>query len=153
MPALNCSSLDFNANIRFVSNYSWWLVFLLPSLSHLLPQEIIDIFEGVRDDQALRMAANLGFKGPLERQVMGLAWISAKEILPLESVLLTEAQWPSPYLTSPRPLCLHLCHGKKSESSGHDDSANTIIKHFSPEQKSPVINNLCCYIFHIKRHL
>lgn len=32
-------------------------------------QEVIDIFEGVRDDQALRMAANLGFKGALERQV------------------------------------------------------------------------------------
>uniref|UniRef100_A0A8C2EF44 Succinate-CoA ligase, GDP-forming, beta subunit n=1 Tax=Cyprinus carpio TaxID=7962 RepID=A0A8C2EF44_CYPCA len=32
--------------------------------------EVIDIFEGVRDDQALRMAANLGFKGPLEKQVM-----------------------------------------------------------------------------------
>uniref|UniRef100_A0A8C2EGU9 Succinate-CoA ligase, GDP-forming, beta subunit n=1 Tax=Cyprinus carpio TaxID=7962 RepID=A0A8C2EGU9_CYPCA len=30
--------------------------------------EVIDIFEGVRDDQALRMAANLGFKGPLEKQ-------------------------------------------------------------------------------------
>lgn len=101
MPVLNCSSLDFNTNIRFVSNYSWWLVFLLPSLSHLLHQEVIDIFEGVRDDQALRMAANLGFKGPLERQVMGLDWISAKEILLLESVSLTEAQWPSPYLTFP----------------------------------------------------
>lgn len=43
-----------------------------PSLCRLLTQEVIDIFEGVRDDQALRMAANLGFKGPLERQVMGL---------------------------------------------------------------------------------
>lgn len=32
-------------------------------------QEVIDIFEGVRDDQALRMAANLGFKGALQRQV------------------------------------------------------------------------------------
>lgn len=32
-------------------------------------QEAIDIFEGVRDDQALRMAANLGFKGVLQRQV------------------------------------------------------------------------------------
>lgn len=35
-----------------------------------ISQEVIDIFEGVRDDQALRMAANLGFKGPLQRQVM-----------------------------------------------------------------------------------
>ncbi|TTB85604.1 Succinate--CoA ligase [GDP-forming] subunit beta, mitochondrial [Bagarius yarrelli] len=35
-----------------------------------IEEEVIDIFEGVRDDQALRMAANLGFKGPLERQVM-----------------------------------------------------------------------------------
>lgn len=33
------------------------------------PQEVIDIFEGVQDDQALRMAANLGFKGALQRQV------------------------------------------------------------------------------------
>ncbi|XP_034023064.1 succinate--CoA ligase [GDP-forming] subunit beta, mitochondrial isoform X2 [Thalassophryne amazonica] len=30
--------------------------------------EVIDIFEGVHDDQALHMAANLGFKGPLQRQ-------------------------------------------------------------------------------------
>uniref|UniRef100_A0A9J7XKD7 Succinate--CoA ligase [GDP-forming] subunit beta, mitochondrial n=1 Tax=Cyprinus carpio carpio TaxID=630221 RepID=A0A9J7XKD7_CYPCA len=30
----------------------------------LIFKEVIDIFEGVRDDQALRMAANLGFKGP-----------------------------------------------------------------------------------------
>uniref|UniRef100_A0A8C0YES2 Succinate--CoA ligase [GDP-forming] subunit beta, mitochondrial n=1 Tax=Cyprinus carpio carpio TaxID=630221 RepID=A0A8C0YES2_CYPCA len=36
----------------------------------LIFKEVIDIFEGVRDDQALRMAANLGFKGPLEKQVM-----------------------------------------------------------------------------------
>lgn len=35
-----------------------------------ISQEVIDILEGVRDDQALRMAANLGFKGPLQRQVM-----------------------------------------------------------------------------------
>jgi len=35
-----------------------------------LTQEVIDIFEGVRDDQAVRMASNLGFKGPLERQVL-----------------------------------------------------------------------------------
>ena len=41
------------------------------SLSLQILQEVIDIFEGVRDDQALRMAANLGFKGPLQRQVMG----------------------------------------------------------------------------------
>ncbi len=40
------------------------------SLSLRILQEVIDIFEGVRDDQALRMAANLGFKGPLQRQVM-----------------------------------------------------------------------------------
>lgn len=41
-------------------------LFFFPNES---PQEVIDIFEGVRDDQALRMAANLGFKGVLERQV------------------------------------------------------------------------------------
>ncbi|KAI9521243.1 Succinate--CoA ligase [GDP-forming] subunit beta, mitochondrial, partial [Dissostichus eleginoides] len=34
----------------------------------LIFKEVIDIFEGVRDDQALRMAANLEFKGPLQRQ-------------------------------------------------------------------------------------
>uniref|UniRef100_A0A3Q4AC22 succinate--CoA ligase (GDP-forming) n=1 Tax=Mola mola TaxID=94237 RepID=A0A3Q4AC22_MOLML len=34
----------------------------------LIFKEVIDIFEGVRDDQALCMAANLGFKGPLQRQ-------------------------------------------------------------------------------------
>uniref|UniRef100_A0A8C9SW63 succinate--CoA ligase (GDP-forming) n=1 Tax=Scleropages formosus TaxID=113540 RepID=A0A8C9SW63_SCLFO len=34
----------------------------------LIFKEVIDIFEGVRDEQALRMAVNLGFKGPLERQ-------------------------------------------------------------------------------------
>lgn len=34
-------------------------------------QEVIDILDGVQDEQALRMAANLGFKGPLQRQVMG----------------------------------------------------------------------------------
>ncbi|XP_064161139.1 succinyl-CoA ligase [GDP-forming] subunit beta, mitochondrial [Anguilla rostrata] len=34
----------------------------------LIFKEVIDIFEGVQDDQAVRMAANLGFKGPLERQ-------------------------------------------------------------------------------------
>ncbi|KAL2091398.1 hypothetical protein ACEWY4_013661 [Coilia grayii] len=38
------------------------------SSPELIFKEVIDIFEGVRDDQALRMAANLGFKGPLERQ-------------------------------------------------------------------------------------
>lgn len=42
----------------------------LPLWSLSPTQEIIDIFEGVRDDQALRMAANLGFKGPLQRQVI-----------------------------------------------------------------------------------
>lgn len=48
--------------------------FVILSFFHFLLlffQEVIDIFEGVRDDQALRMAANLGFKGPLQRQVMG----------------------------------------------------------------------------------
>lgn len=35
----------------------------------LLRQEAIDIYEGVRDDQALRMATNLGFTGALQRQV------------------------------------------------------------------------------------
>ena len=44
-------------------------VFFIPVFS-LVMQEVIDIFEGVRDDQALRMASNLGFKGPLETQVM-----------------------------------------------------------------------------------
>ena len=43
---------------------------LCPLFSLLFFQEPIDIFEGVRDDQALCMATNLGFKGPLQRQVM-----------------------------------------------------------------------------------
>uniref|UniRef100_A0A4W3HFA1 Succinate--CoA ligase [GDP-forming] subunit beta, mitochondrial n=1 Tax=Callorhinchus milii TaxID=7868 RepID=A0A4W3HFA1_CALMI len=34
----------------------------------LIFKEIIDIFEGVKSDQALQMAANLGFKGPLQQQ-------------------------------------------------------------------------------------
>ncbi|XP_064422334.1 succinyl-CoA ligase [GDP-forming] subunit beta, mitochondrial isoform X4 [Latimeria chalumnae] len=34
----------------------------------LIFKEIIDIYEGVKEDQALRMAANLGFKGPLQQQ-------------------------------------------------------------------------------------
>uniref|UniRef100_A0A3B5LNQ2 succinate--CoA ligase (GDP-forming) n=1 Tax=Xiphophorus couchianus TaxID=32473 RepID=A0A3B5LNQ2_9TELE len=34
----------------------------------LIFKEVIDIYKGVQDDQALRMAANLGFKGPLQRQ-------------------------------------------------------------------------------------
>uniref|UniRef100_A0AAX7UP12 Succinate-CoA ligase subunit beta n=1 Tax=Astatotilapia calliptera TaxID=8154 RepID=A0AAX7UP12_ASTCA len=38
------------------------------STPELIFKEAIDIFEGVRDDQALRMAANLGFKGALQRQ-------------------------------------------------------------------------------------
>ncbi|KAK0147179.1 Succinate--CoA ligase [GDP-forming] subunit beta, mitochondrial [Merluccius polli] len=38
------------------------------STPELIFKEVIDIFEGVQDDQALRMASNLGFKGPLERQ-------------------------------------------------------------------------------------
>uniref|UniRef100_UPI001CD8D0AC succinyl-CoA ligase [GDP-forming] subunit beta, mitochondrial n=1 Tax=Solea senegalensis TaxID=28829 RepID=UPI001CD8D0AC len=38
------------------------------STPELIFKEVIDIFEGVRDDQALRMADNLGFKGPLQRQ-------------------------------------------------------------------------------------
>lgn len=46
-------------------------VFLSLAYSLQIYQEAIDIFEGVRDDQALRMAANLGFKGALQRQVMG----------------------------------------------------------------------------------
>lgn len=41
-----------------------------PPRRRWVSQEVIDIFEGVRDDQALGMAANLGFKGPLQRQVM-----------------------------------------------------------------------------------
>lgn len=52
-----------------------FLHFFPPSLSFSRSlwflQEAIDIFEGVRDDQALCMAANLGFKGPLQRQVCG----------------------------------------------------------------------------------
>ncbi|GCB65523.1 hypothetical protein scyTo_0000428 [Scyliorhinus torazame] len=36
----------------------------------LIFKEVIDIFEGVRGDQALRMAANIGFKGPLQQQVL-----------------------------------------------------------------------------------
>uniref|UniRef100_A0A8C4HYK3 Succinate-CoA ligase subunit beta n=1 Tax=Dicentrarchus labrax TaxID=13489 RepID=A0A8C4HYK3_DICLA len=38
------------------------------STPELIFKEVIDIFQGVQDDQALRMAANLGFKGPLQRQ-------------------------------------------------------------------------------------
>ncbi|XP_020657339.3 succinate--CoA ligase [GDP-forming] subunit beta, mitochondrial isoform X1 [Pogona vitticeps] len=34
----------------------------------LIFKEEIDIFEGVKDTQALRMAENLGFKGPLQQQ-------------------------------------------------------------------------------------
>ncbi|XP_053325900.1 succinate--CoA ligase [GDP-forming] subunit beta, mitochondrial [Spea bombifrons] len=34
----------------------------------LIFKEEIDIFEGVKDSQALRMADNLGFKGPLQQQ-------------------------------------------------------------------------------------
>ncbi|KAJ7317051.1 hypothetical protein JRQ81_003213, partial [Phrynocephalus forsythii] len=34
----------------------------------LIFKEEIDIFEGVKDAQALRMAGNLGFKGPLQQQ-------------------------------------------------------------------------------------
>ncbi|XP_072438606.1 succinate--CoA ligase [GDP-forming] subunit beta, mitochondrial [Chiloscyllium punctatum] len=34
----------------------------------LIFKEIIDIFEGVKEDQALRMATNIGFKGPLQQQ-------------------------------------------------------------------------------------
>lgn len=34
-----------------------------------LSQEVIDIFEGVQPEQALRMATNLGFTGPLQTQV------------------------------------------------------------------------------------
>ncbi|XP_048450421.1 succinate--CoA ligase [GDP-forming] subunit beta, mitochondrial, partial [Rhincodon typus] len=34
----------------------------------LIFKEVIDIFEGVREDQALRMAANMGFKGLLRQQ-------------------------------------------------------------------------------------
>lgn len=50
-----------------------------------VPQEVIDIFEGVRDDQALRMAANLGFKGPLERQVIGPTMLSEPQCREAES--------------------------------------------------------------------
>lgn len=50
----------------------WWSFFfvLFVCLFLFSLQEVIDIFDGVRDDQALCMAANLGFKGPLQRQVM-----------------------------------------------------------------------------------
>lgn len=47
---------------------------LLP-LPNESPQEVIDIFEGVQDDQALRMAANLGFKGALQKQVFTAHYI------------------------------------------------------------------------------
>ncbi len=130
--------------------------FLLLSLSHLLPQEVIDIFEGVRDDQALRMAANLGFKGPLERQVMGLDWIAAKEIVPLECVSLSTVALTVHHLP-PTVLYVSIFTHGKSESNGHDDSANAVIKHFlhafRPQQTSPVINSSCWYIVHINCHL
>lgn len=35
----------------------------------LLLQEEIDIFEGIKDRQALQMAKNLGFQGALQQQV------------------------------------------------------------------------------------
>ncbi|XP_057701404.1 succinyl-CoA ligase [GDP-forming] subunit beta, mitochondrial isoform X1 [Corythoichthys intestinalis] len=38
------------------------------STPELIFKEVIDIFDGVQDDQAVRMAANLGFKGTLQRQ-------------------------------------------------------------------------------------
>ncbi|XP_061543696.1 succinyl-CoA ligase [GDP-forming] subunit beta, mitochondrial isoform X1 [Phycodurus eques] len=38
------------------------------STPELIFKEVIDIYDGVQDDQADRMAANLGFKGPLQRQ-------------------------------------------------------------------------------------
>ncbi|XP_078399806.1 succinate--CoA ligase [GDP-forming] subunit beta, mitochondrial isoform X2 [Cetorhinus maximus] len=47
----------------------------------LIFKEVIDIFEGVRGDQALRMAANIGFKGPLQQQ-------AAEEIQKLYSLFL-----------------------------------------------------------------
>ncbi|XP_059800275.1 succinyl-CoA ligase [GDP-forming] subunit beta, mitochondrial [Hypanus sabinus] len=34
----------------------------------LIFKEVIDIFEGVREDQAFRMAANIGFKGPQQQK-------------------------------------------------------------------------------------
>ncbi|KAL8212740.1 UNVERIFIED_CONTAM: Succinate--CoA ligase [GDP-forming] subunit beta, mitochondrial [Gekko kuhli] len=37
----------------------------------LIFKEEIDIFEGVQDVQALKMAENLGFKGPLRQQGKG----------------------------------------------------------------------------------
>lgn len=39
-------------------------------LCTLLSQEEIDIFEGVKDAQALRLAENLGFRGALQQQVI-----------------------------------------------------------------------------------
>ncbi|XP_067907665.1 succinyl-CoA ligase [GDP-forming] subunit beta, mitochondrial isoform X2 [Heterodontus francisci] len=47
----------------------------------LIFKEVIDIFEGVRGDQALRMAANIGFKGLLQQQ-------AAEEIQKLYSLFL-----------------------------------------------------------------
>ncbi|KAG7229593.1 hypothetical protein INR49_012608, partial [Caranx melampygus] len=58
------------------------------STPELIFKEVIDIFEGVRDDQALRMAANLGFKGPLQRQC------DVEGDLPCFMYPVWEAEWP-----------------------------------------------------------
>lgn len=57
--------------LLFITSCPHLFVFLSLAYSPHINQEAIDIFEGVRDDQALGMAANLGFKGALQRQVMG----------------------------------------------------------------------------------
>lgn len=65
------SLIRTRALCQIISQSLSLLFFFSLSLSLQILQEVIDIFEGVQDDQAVRMAANLGFKGPLQRQVMG----------------------------------------------------------------------------------
>lgn len=50
------------------SVFKWNVLVLF--LYSLLLQEEIDIFEGVKDIQAMRLAENLGFKGNLQQQVI-----------------------------------------------------------------------------------
>lgn len=45
----------------------------------LLLQEEIDIFEGIKDRQALQMAKNLGFQGPLQQQVIWVYCLALAE--------------------------------------------------------------------------
>ncbi|KAE8298076.1 Succinate--CoA ligase [GDP-forming] subunit beta, mitochondrial [Larimichthys crocea] len=51
-----------------ITRETYFAILMDRSCNELIFKEAIDIFEGVRDDQALCMAANLGFKGPLQRQ-------------------------------------------------------------------------------------